>query len=286
MNKLIVSIIMILAITNGASANIKTDFFESLIKMGRGKVDDVVKHLPKPKNPKALREAIENVKIPKLKSAIKQIPEKAILANRAEKIIKKGNFEKKFFLGQKFDNQLAMMVQSSKYGDEYFTMAKKVSNISPDILTHNSNLVKYIPAGKLNPKTLQTKYIETLEKTGKWGWEKLNGIARWVAKHPKFSAASGAYAWYVLDPTGFDEQLRNSGKMLTAFLMDTVGSAAGGIGVAITEKTEEITDNIKKDIKYYVSEGMEDIKASSSYIVPKVIGILALILTVHSLEKT
>ncbi len=199
--------------------------------------------------------------------------------------MKKGDFETKFFTGQKFDNQMAMIVQSSKYGDEYFTIARKVSDISPDVIAHNPNLVKYIPVNKLNTKTLQTKYIETLEKTGKWGWEKLNKIAGWVAKHPKISTASGAYAWYVLDPVGFEEQVRNSGKTLALFLMDTFGSAAEGAGTAVTEKVEEIKDNIKKDIDHYMDEKVSDIKAGSSYIVTRLVGILILILLFISWRK-
>ncbi len=180
---------------------------------------------------------------------------------------------------------MAMIVQSSKYGDEYFTIARKVSDISPDVIAHNPNLVKYIPVNKLNTKTLQTKYIETLEKTGKWGWEKLNKIAGWVAKHPKISTASGAYAWYVLDPVGFEEQVRNSGKTLALFLMDTFGSAAEGAGTAVTEKVEEIKDNIKKDIDHYMDEKVSDIKAGSSYIVTRLVGILILILLFISWRK-
>ena len=71
--------------------------------MTRGHVDDVVKKLPKPGILKKQREVLsKNIHLPKLKKAVQQVPEKAILANSAEKIMKKGKFEDSFFTGQKF----------------------------------------------------------------------------------------------------------------------------------------------------------------------------------------
>ena len=278
MKNLILTVGLILALATNANANFKTDFFENLIKMGRGHVDDVVKKLPKPGILKKQREVLsKNIHLPKLKKAVQQVPEKAILANSAEKIMKKGKFEDSFFTGQKFDNQLALIVQSSKYGDEYFKVAKKISSISPDTIAHNSYLAKRIPVQKINPKTLQSKYIETLERTGKWGWKKLQKIGAWVAKHPKMSTAGGAYAWYVLDPVGFEEQMKSSGKSLSLFLMGTVGSIASGTGEAVTEKVEEVKDSIKKDIDHFMDKKVEDFKSSTSYIVTGLVGIMVLI---------
>ena len=279
MKRLLILVIMTLVMTNNMNANIKTDFFENIIKMRKGKVGDVVSKISKVSISKGTKEALsKNFRIPKLTKAVKEIPKKAILVNKAEKIMKKGDFESKFFMGQKFDNQMAIIVQSSKYGDEYFTIAKKVSDISPSIIAHNQTLVKYIPVNKLNTRRLQGKYIETLEKTSTVGWKRLNNIVRWVAKHPKISTASGAYVWYVLDPVGFEEQVKNSGKTLTLFLMDTFGSIAGGAGTAVTEKIDDFKDNIKEDIGNYMDEKVENFKISNSYIATRAFGILILML--------
>ena len=60
--------------------------------------------------------------------------------------------------------------------------------------------------------------------------------------------------------------------------METVGSVAGGVGNAVVEKTEEITDNIKKDVEHFMDEKVENFKASNSYILTSIIGIFVFVL--------
>ena len=271
-------ILMLIILVTSSSANVKIDFFEKLSKMGRGEVNDVVKKFPKRKLMKKNKTLSKSINYPKLEKAIKRVPEKVILANKAEAVINRGTFEATFFSGQKFNKQLALMVQSSKYGEKYFSMAKKVSAISPKTIVHNQYLSKQIPHNQLKSNILQSKYIDTLNKTGKWGWEKLQKIGLWITSHPKISGVSGAYAWYVLDPSGFEEQLKSSGKALTPFLMSTVGSVVGGVGEAVVEKGEEIKGEIKNDMNAFVDGKLEEMQMSSSYIITRLVGILSLIL--------
>jgi hypothetical protein len=269
MIKKIVLVLMTVIVCSGlAEAGLASKFFDDLIKMSKGSADDIVRKIPA----KAPKDVVPKPNFP---AAIKINPEKIILANKAEKITAKGDFEKKFFSEQKFDNQLSIIVQSSKYGDEYFVMVKNISAVSPDILKSKAQFVKYIPDRHLTPEKLQTKFIDTLNKTGKYGWERLQEIGKWVAANPKISAAGGAYLWYVLDPEGFNEQLESSGKTLTVFLMDATGSIIQGIGKAPIEKIEKVTGEIKDDFEEIFQTGVDGI--NSSYILQSVAGILVLI---------
>ncbi len=273
--KTMMALVVISLFTSIIEAGTTGQFLKNLVKMTKGKADDVVRKLPSTKD--LSRALSKNIDFPKLTPLIKKSPEKITIANKADKIVSKSDFEKKFFIGQNFDNQLSMIVQSSKYGDEYFDMAKNVSIVSPNVIKANPNLLAHFPVSQLNQKTLQTKFIETLNKTGKYGWERLQDIGNWVVKHPKISTASGAYAWYVLDPESFNEQLKSSGKTLTLFLMETTGSIVSGGGEAITGKVEEIKKDIEDDVNAFIENKVDEAKVSSSYILTRIAGILLLI---------
>ena len=284
MRNIILAMMLIGVMSSNANANVTTEFLEKLVKMTKGKVDDIAKGLPKVS--KKMKETLsKNINAPKLTQILKKSPEKILLANKAEKIVEKGNFEKKFFDNQSFNNQLAMIVQSSKYGDEYFDMAQQLSHISPNVLTRNPQLKKYISKSQFNERTLQTKFIETLEKTGKWGWERMQNIGAWITKHPKTSGASGLYVWYVSDPQSFNEQLKESGKSLTKFLGSVTGNIVSGAGEAITEKAEEVTENIKKDIERYMDDKVESVKTSTSYIANILAGVLFFVIVFIAWRK-
>ena len=234
MKKMIFIITAMILVMSNLHANVKTEFMENLVKMLKGKADDVVKQMPKAS--KGTKQTLsKNFDVPKLRAKITENPQKVLLANRADEIVSRGDFEKKFFGNQNYDNQLAMIVQSSKYGDEYFDVAKKVSIITPETLKRSPYL-HHVPKSQLTEATLQGKFIETLNKTGKYGWSTIKGIGRFIQENPKLSGTAGLYAWYVSDAESFNLQLKESGKSLAAFLIDTVKQMSIGAGAEIGER--------------------------------------------------
>jgi len=276
MKKLMLFVIIGLNL-NILQANMVTEGIENFIKkvskMTKGKVDDVVKQIPK-RTINMTDIKTSTIRLPKLSTKVKADPARLLLAEKSTQIVSKGNFEKKFFQNQNFDNQLALIVQSSKYGDEYFTVAKQISNISPKILSSSSPFVNYIRYNQLNEKILQTKFIDTLNKTGKWGWKKIQNISAWVAENKAVSGVSGTLAWYILDPESFDDAMKESGKTLTEFLSSIIGDIAQGMGEAINKKVEQIHDTVKQDTQHYFNGKIQNIKVSTMKSVNVIVGLL------------
>lgn len=103
-----------------------------------------------------------------------------------------------------------------------------------------------------------------LNKGGKYAWEKLKQISNLIKKHPTKSALTIAYAWYVLDPESFNEEVKKSGKRLTNFILTSFGSFASGTGEAVVEKTQEIKKDIEDNIKQSINTKAQDMKNSIS----------------------
>jgi len=269
MKKIVIGLIVLSLSVNIVYASATTNFFENLVKMSKGKVDNITKNIAV--TTKNLKRVVnKNIDAPKLIPSIQKDASKVLLANKAQKIIDKGTFEKEFFDNQNFNNQLSMIVQSSKYGDEYFVVAKKVSHISPDILKNNLHLKRYLPKKKINKQTLQSKYIDTLNKTGKYGWERLKNMGTFIKNHPKFSTLGGAYAWFLLDPNGFEEAAKNAAKSAGIAVAVAGGAVVSGMGEVVIEKTNEVIDEIKKDMT-------SSIDISNSYILKMLSGLLVLV---------
>lgn len=278
MKRTILLTLIIVSSLNLLQANVITEgiegFIKKISKMTKGKVDDVVRQIPK------RSQSLSEIKSPKIKlpRKIKADPARLLLVEKSGQIISKGNFEKKFFQNQNFDNQLALIVQSSKYGDDYLGVARQVSHISPRTLSPSSPFAKYVHRNQLNEKMLQTKFIDTLNKTSKWGWEKMQKISVWVAQNKAISGASGALAWYVLDHESFDEAMKKSGKTLTEFLGSVVGGVAQGAGEAINEKIEQVGETVKQDVEQYMDETVQDVKVSALKSVSTLVGLFLFVL--------
>jgi len=165
-----------------------------------------------------------------------------------------------------------------KYGDEYFDVVRQVSHISPRTLSPSSPFAKYVHRNQLNEKILQTKFIDTLNKTSKWGWEKMQKISVWIAQNKAISGASGALAWYVLDYESFDEAMKKSGKTLTEFLGSVVGGVAQGAGEAVTEKVEQIGESVNQDVKQYMDKTVQYVKISALKSVNILVGLFLFVL--------
>jgi len=280
MKRNILLILVIVLSLNMLHANVVTgsigSFIQKISKMTKGKVDDIVKQIPK-QSKSFSKVNSPQVKLPKLPTKVKDNPAKLFLVEKSSQIISKGNFEKKFFKNQKFDNQLAIIIQSSKYGDEYFDVVRQISHISPTTLSKGSPFAKYVSQNQLNEKLLQSHFIDTLNRTSKWGWEKIKKISAWVAQNKTISGASGALAWYVLDYESFDEAMKKSGKTLTEFLGSVVAGVAQGAGEAINEKIEEVSKTLKEDAERYMNNSLSDVKASTMKSFNMLVGILVLI---------
>jgi hypothetical protein len=234
--KKIVIFWMLIALSISLEA--KGDFLKKLLQLEKSKVIKIFQKMPK-----GSRDIGKN-KYPKLIPFLKESPEKLYLADRSIMIKKRGSFEKRFFSNQTFNKQLSIITQSSKYGDNYFKIIKEISSISPSVIKKNLKVSKKVDVNKVSELTLQRHFIDTLNKTGKYGWKHLVGIQKWVLKNPKITGASAMYAWYILDPSGFNDALKESGKNLTEFLGSSIKAVAVGSGEVISEKVEEIGQRV------------------------------------------
>ncbi len=269
MKKMIIVIGICISLNTAINANISTQFMKKIAKMTKGKVDDVVKYIP---SKTGLNKTLtKNIDAPKLKSIIAKDPNKVFLANKADEIVSKGAFEKNFFNNLNFDSQLSVIAQSSRYGDEYFSVAQKVVKTAPNIFRNNSKLATILPSSKINQKILQEKFVETLKKTGKHGWERLKDISAWAIKHPKISGASGAVAWYALNPSSFEEALKESGQMLGEFLVTILATTTSGVGSGIANKGKEMVENTINDFK---DDATSKLGNSTPYILNLILGVM------------
>ena len=241
MKKIIILGILI-AITSSLEA--KESFLKKLLQLENSKVVKVLQKIPNAR--KEIRKIGKN-KYPKLTPFLKKSPEKIYLADKSIMITKRGVVEKRFFSNQTFNKQLDIIAQSSKYGDNYFKIIKEISSISPRVIQKNLKVSKQIDVNNVSELILQRKFIDTLNKTGKYGWKNLVAIQKWILKNPTKSGLSGAsamYAWYILDPIGFHSALKASGKNLTEFLASSIEAVAEGAGEVISEKVEEIGQSV------------------------------------------
>ena len=237
--KKIVILGILIAITSSLEA--KESFLKKLLQLENSKVVKVLQKIPNAR--KEIRKISKN-KYPKLTPFLKKSPEKIYLADKSIMITKRGVFEKRFFSNQTFNKQLDIIAQSSKYGDNYFKIIKEISSISPRVIQKNLKVSKQIDVNNVSELILQRKFINTLNKTGKYGWKNLVAIQKWILKNPKKSGVSAMYAWYILDPIGFHSALKASGKNLTEFLASSVEAVAEGAGEVISEKVEEIGQSV------------------------------------------
>lgn len=231
------------------------DFAKNLIKVSKKDADDVGKSLTKNigKSEKTIQSKIDDIPI-----TIKQDETKLLIFNKADEIINKGNFEKAFFLNKSFDEQKLIIQQSSKYGDEYFVIAKKLDLKEIDLLSKNNFIVQKLPISKyanLTSEQLENKYIETLKYTGEAGWKTLKGISKFAKDNPKLTGIGAVALWYTLDPESFDEALKASGQNLTDFIFTTVSGIGTGMVEGVKNNIEESLVSGDKFINLIVGIG-------------------------------
>ena len=274
MKRIIIGLIILIVSNSVVNAKMSS-FLLKLERTNDSKIGNIVKKLPS-KTTSILTHANKNINIPKLKLSplIQKHPQKLLLATKAQAIVSKGKFEKKFFENQSFSNQLSTIVQSSKYGNEYFDIAKKVSSISYDKFKNISKLSKVIPSFKFDKIKLQTKFIDTLNKTGEIGMNTLKSISSFIYENPKKSGAIGAYIWYVMDPISFTQELKDSTKTLSQFIGTIAVGVVSGAGESVTEKIDTIISDAKEDIKNNI---VNNFNLSKSSIINNIFGILIFI---------
>ena len=272
MKKVFKIVLLVTLLTQvSASGKVIDDFFEQLVKKTKGSADNVAREIAS--HSKVVKEQIKSKldNIPKVPKAIKEDNSKALIASKADDIVKKGDFEKQFFLSKNFDEQMTIIVQSQKYGDEYFTVASKISADDLKHLSQNPNIAKYLPQSKFQNLTqdqLQSKFIDALEKTGNAGWKVLKGIGEFAVKNPLLAGVSGAYLWFSVDPDSFMEAFKKSGKSAVDFVSSIITGLGSGVAEAVVDKAEKTVESITKEI----------MQGSVSYITSLVTGVFVLII--------
>jgi len=248
--KIVVGIVLIGQLS--LEAETYSSFIKNLAKITKTKSDNIGRQISKNGNliAKQIKTKIDN--IPSIPKSIKQNPSKLLIATKANNIIKKGPFEKQFFLSKSFDTQTAIIIQSAKYGDEYFRIAKKISTKNFPLISQNKIISKYLPSKKyinLTENQLQQKFVDALKYTGSKGWDALKGISKFAINNPTYTSLGAAYLWFSVDPNGYLEAVNNSGKSILDFLDASAKEANKTLKEYTEEKVYKIFNQILDDMK-------------------------------------
>lgn len=261
---------MILLVNMNLNAKKIDVFFETLAKTSKTTTNNVARKIAD--NGKVIKEKIQSKldNISKLPKAVKQDGSKALIASKGDDIVKKGDFEKQFFLDKSFDEQMMVIIQSQKYGDEYFTIVKKLSIDDLKYLSSNKQLAKYLPASKylgLTQNEIQSKFIQALEKTGSAGWSVLKDLKTFALHNPGWALLGSAYLWFSIDENGFMEALNESGKSAVDFISTVFTGVGTGVAEAVTDKAQKIVESVTQDT----------IQGSVSYLTSLLTGLFVLV---------
>lgn len=237
-------------------------FVKNVAKASKSKSDDFARLITK--NSKTLTKQIQTKldNIPSVPKVIKKDPAKALIVAKGNSIVKKGKFEEQFFLTKPYDSKMAIIVQSSKYGDEYFTIAKKISTKDLKLLRQNKTISKYVPDSKyqnLTENQLQKKFIDALEYTGDTGWKALKEIGKFAKNHPSWTGAIASYLYFSIDPNGFMENVHELTKSATKFAIIAGTGIASGIYDEGKEEVNSKIDDIKSEMKEGVYTSLSNI---------------------------
>ncbi len=238
--------VSLLSIYSEAQAG-RYGFMKKILKQGNTAVKKLAKDVA-PSSRKVLdtsdlRKVLPNIPVKKI------TPEIASIATMGKKFTDQGPFARKFI--NSVPDPGEALRQFSKYGKGYVKTAERVSSTFTrhidDMMAISKSSTKarkfpfskYIPKFK-NPDFVNKKFVEVLKRTGKKGYEVTTKIGKWAAKHPKSSAAGVAFAWYMVDPEGFTEALRESGKTVAEFVAASAGGVTEGLGQGFLIKIKEM----------------------------------------------
>jgi len=153
----------------------------------------------------------------------------------------------------------------SKHGDEFIEIYKKTqrSIMGIPVGTYDK-LVKVIPVEKLSTKFIKnfknisesaiaTRFIKVMKNTGSKGYQISKKITKYAKEHPKSSAISIMYVWFLADPTGFEEALQKSGNNITAFATDITKTAATVVVETPFKVADAAGENIVQSVKNSVT---------------------------------
>ncbi len=135
----------------------------------------------------------------------------------------------------------------SKYGDEFLkitnTMLPKIENIKIP-----KNLIKKYNITNLdflsNKETIAKRFLDVMKWTGKKGYEISKSLLKYANKH-KFAAAAGiAFAWFLADPQGFNEELNKFGGNIEQFLTSIMKTMGDTIANTVNNSIDAITSSL------------------------------------------
>jgi hypothetical protein len=239
--------VSVLSINSVAQAG-RFGFLKKILNQGDTAVKKLAKEVApssrKVLDPSDLRKVLPDIPVKKI------TPEIASIATMGKKFTDQGPFARKFI--NSVPDPGEALRQFSKYGNGYVKTAECVSSTFTrhidDIMAISKSSTKagkfpfspnYLPKFK-NPNFVNKKFVDILKRTGKKGYEVTTKIGKWAAKHPKSTAAGVAFTWYMVDPEGFTEALRKSGKTVGEFVTASAGGVAEGVGQGFLTKIKEI----------------------------------------------
>jgi len=168
-----------------------------------------------------------------------------------KKFISHGPFAKNFLHHVKEPGEV--LRQFAKYGDEYPSIAQKVSaNITKNIdsiATMSSKELKNMGMAdgmikKLkntgpnfkSEKYISDAFVHTLKRTGKKGYEQFKKIIKWGIKNPTPAMITASFLWYITDPEGFSESFNVAGQKIGGFVSDAATKPVEGLLQGLKEK--------------------------------------------------
>jgi len=205
--------------------------------------DKLVKIGGELKNSKAIRDISKKLNLKKMMPVDR-------LTKTAEAIAQKSSVANKL-MGTKEPIYAMRMYANS--GDELFsaigTLTKQTMKVSRKTINQIKTKIPSLPKfPKLSEKQMFDKVVDVSKKTGSAGIKIIKGIGK-IAKNNKTSVTAGVmYGWFLSDPQGFSEALKEFGGSIEEFakhIGTLIGkSVAGGVSGFVSGLYNAIKNNL------------------------------------------
>ncbi len=137
----------------------------------------------------------------------------------------------------------------AKGGDKLFDdiglLTKRTMQLGDTVRTKLPSISK-LP--KLSEQQLFNQVVTVTKRTGKFGVDTINAIARIAKDNPKSAVAGVMYGWYLSDPVGFKNRLDQFGGSMEEFAKH-IGSLVGNTAIGVTSGIiEGVATSVKEKL--------------------------------------
>jgi hypothetical protein len=242
MNKLIKALVVFVVLTNilnAKSLDFTTKGFKQVVK--NTPTNNITKTISKISGSKNMSGFIKTIDFKKYTPVDN-------ITKVAQNIANKSPFADKLMASQK---PLYVMELYAKHGDSFLKTSKvattKVININQKLLSSASkNIPNFKTLSKLDESTVINKFVDVMRSTGKAGVTITKKIGEFAISNPKSAIAGVMYGWFLADPEGFSQALKDFGGSVGEFashlgglMGDVVVGGTTGVATSLWDSSQE-----------------------------------------------